>query len=112
MSDQPKPQAQSTIWKKIRRLDLPDETKQNLRDLWYQAKSLVQAIVDWLYRRRELCVSVMLGVAIAYLVYPLPILGPILSTLSVSLSVLYGIALQFKADLDRHFRFVIEGKRV
>jgi hypothetical protein len=104
--------AKSTIWKKIRRLDLPKETKKKLRDLWHEAKALVQAIVEWLYKRRELCATVMLGVAVAYLVHPLPVLGPILGTLSIALSVLYGIGLQFKADLDRHFRFVIEGKRV
>ena len=112
MKDKLKLQNQSTIWKKIRRLDLPKETKEKLRNLWHQAKALVQSLVDWLYNRKEFCATVMLGVAVAYLVHPLPILGPILSTLSVSLSVLYGIGLQFKADLDRHFRFVIEGKRV
>lgn len=112
MTVQPDLQSQSTIWKHIRQLKLPEETKQKLRDLWHRAKSLVQALVNWLYARREFCASVMLGVAIAYLVHPIPALGPILSTLSVSLAVLYGIALQFKADLNRHFRFVIEGQRI
>jgi hypothetical protein len=112
MSEQPKLQARSTIWKKIRRLDLPKETKQRLRDLWHQAKALCQALVDWLYKRREFCTAVMLGVAVAYLVNPLPIVGPILSTLTISLSVLYGIGKQFQADMDRHFRFVVEGRRV
>jgi hypothetical protein len=112
MTVDPHLQSQSTIWKKIRRLDLPDETKKKLRELWHQAKALVQTIVEWLYRRKEFCTTVMLGIAVAYLVHPLPIVGPVLSTLSVSLSVLYGIALQFKADLDRHFRFVVEAQRV
>ena len=86
MPQEPKLKAQSTIWKKIRRLNLPQETKKKLRELWHEAKALIQAIVEWLYKRKEFCASVMLGVAVAYLVHPLPVLGPILATLSVSLS--------------------------
>ena len=108
----PEPESQSTIWKKIRRLDLPREAKQGLRNLWHQARTLVQAIVNWLYQRRQFSSAVMLGVAVAYLLHPLPLVGPILATLSISLAVLYGIALQFRADLDKHFRFVIEGRAV
>ena len=107
-----KPLARSTVWRKIRRLDLPEVTKQKLRDLWAKSRALCQALVTWLYERREFCTSVMLGIALAYLVQPLPVLGPILSTLCIALSVLYGIGKQFQADMNRHFRFVVEGRRV
>ena len=108
----PEPESQSTIWKKIRRLDLPREAKQALRNLWHQARMLVQAIVNWLYQRRQFCSTVMLGVAVAYLVHPFPAVGPVLATLSISFAVLYGIALQVRNDLDKHFRFVVEGRAV
>lgn len=112
MNLNPELESKETVWRKIRKLDLPSEAKKKLRETWHEAKALVQALVNWLYLRREFCTSVMLGVAIAYLVYPFPFLGPILATLSISLSVLYGIALQFRRDLDRHFRFIIEGRAV
>ncbi len=108
----PEHESRETIWKKIRRLNLPRNTKECLRHLWYQAKVLVQAIVNWLYQRRQFCSAVMLGVALAYLVHPFPIVGPTLASLSVSMSVLYGIVLQVRADLDRHFSFIIEGAAV
>jgi hypothetical protein len=108
----PELEPQSTIWKKIRRLDLPREAKKGLRTLWHQARTLVQAIVNWISQRRQFCSAVMLGVAVAYLLHPIPIVGEILATLSISLAVLYGIALQFRADLDKHFRFIIEGRAV
>ena len=98
----------STIWRRIRRLNLPEEIKQKLRDLWHKAKALVQTICEWLYNRRQFCQCVMLGVALAYLVNPLPVVGPILASLSVSLSVLYGIGKQFQADMDRHFGFLTD----
>ena len=41
MSEQPKLKARSTIWKKIRRLELPEEIKETLRTMWHQAKALV-----------------------------------------------------------------------
>ena len=109
---QPHLLSQSTIWRRIRQLRLPEETKQELRSLWPRAKALVQALVNWLYARREFCAAVMLGVAVAYLLHPIPAVGPILGTLAVSLAVLYGIASQIKADMNRHFRFVIEGQRI
>ena len=108
----PESEPQNTIWKKIRQLDLPRKAKQALRDLWHQARALVQAIVNWLYLRRQFCSTVMLGVAVAYLVHPFPAVGPVLATLSISFAVLYGIALQVRNDLDKHFRFVVEGRAV
>lgn len=101
--------SQSTIWRRIRQLNIPEATKQKLRDLWHKAKFLVQTVCQWLYNRRAFCHCLILGVVLAYLVNPLPIVGPILASLSISLSVLYGIGKQFQADLDRHFRFIIEG---
>ncbi|MDD2601138.1 MAG: hypothetical protein PHO37_18255, partial [Kiritimatiellae bacterium] len=74
-----------------------------------KAKFLVQTVCQWLYNRRAFCHCLILGVVLAYLVNPLPIVGPILTSLSISLSVLYGIGKQFQADLDRHFRFIIQG---
>ncbi len=109
MTEQPRLKSKRTMWKKIRQLDLPEATKQKLRDLWQDAKALAQRVVEWLYLRRELCCSIMLGVVLAYLLHPFPILGSVLSTLSITLSVLYGIGLQFRADLARAFpegRFV------
>jgi hypothetical protein len=101
--------SRSSIWKRIRGLNLPEVTKQKLRELWSKCKALVQIICEWLYNRREFCTSVILGVALAYLVNPLPVVGPILASLSVSLAVLYGIGRQFQADMHRHFFQVIEG---
>ncbi len=101
--------SRSTIWRHIRRLNLPEATKQKLRDLWHKAKALVQTICEWLYNRRAFCHCLILGVALAYLLNPLPVVGPILASLSISLAVLYGIGKQFQADLNRHFYNVIEG---
>ena len=106
------PESKQTIWKKIRQLDLPRKAKQELRNLWHHARTLVQAIVNWLYQRRQFCSTVMLGVAVVYLVHPFPAVGPVLATLSISFAVLYGIALQVRNDLDKHFRFVVEGRAV
>ena len=53
----------------------------------------------------------MLGVALAYLLHALPWVGPVLATLSLSLSLLYGLAWQFRSDLERHFHVVIEKPR-
>ena len=102
--------SKSTIWKRIRRLDLPEATKKKLRELWHKLKALVQIICAWLYNRRQFCQCVMLGVALAYLVNPLPVVGPILASLSVSLAVLYGIGKQFQADLNRNFYHMADGK--
>jgi len=102
--------SKSTIWRRIRRLDLPEATKKKLRELWHKLKALVQIICAWLYNRRQFCQCVMLGVALAYLVNPLPVVGPVLASLSVSLAVLYGIGKQFQADMNRHFRFVVDGE--
>ena len=103
-NEQPEEPTKRSIWEKIRMLDIPEAARQKLRALWYRAKELVHAIVTWLYERREFCTSVMLGVAIAYLVGPLPFVGPVLGALSISLGVLHGIVAQFRADLDRHFK--------
>jgi uncharacterized membrane protein YkvA (DUF1232 family) len=100
----------STIWKRIRQLNLPKATKHKLRELWHKAKALVQKIVEWLYLRREFCTSLILGVALAYLVNPLPVVGPILASLSISLAVLYGIGRQFQADMNRHFFQIIDAE--
>ena len=107
----PRPASRAAIWKKIRQLDLPRSTRRCLRSLWYKAQALVEALIRWLCRNRQFCATVMLGIALAYLVHPLPWVGPILATLSISLSVLYGLALQVRSDLDRHFHVVIENPR-
>ncbi len=104
----PEIESKRSIWNKIHRLDLPRKTKEMLRNMWHRAKAIVQALVNWLCQHRQFCSTVMLGVALAYLVHPLPWVGPILSTLSISLAVLYGLALQVRADLDRHFSCVIQ----
>ena len=98
------PESKRSMWRKIRLLDIPEAAREKLRGLWHRTKELVHAIVNWLYERKEFCTSVMLGVAIAYLVGPLPFVGPVLGALSISLSVLHGIVAQFRADLDRHFK--------
>ena len=98
------PESTRSMWRKIRLLDIPEAAREKLRALWYRAKELLRAIVTWLVERREFCSAVMLGVAVAYLVNPLPFVGPVLGALSISLSVLYGIVAQFRADLDRHFK--------
>jgi hypothetical protein len=100
--------SKEAIWREIRRLSLPEETKQKLQDLWHAARELCQSIVTWLHNRREFCTTIMLGIVAAYFVNSLPILGPILSTLTISLSVLYGIGRQFQADMDRHFSFIVQ----
>ncbi len=105
------PESKRSMWRKIRLLDIPEAAREKLRGLWLRAKEIAHAIVTWLYERKEFCTSVMLGVAIAYLVSPLPIVGDILGALSISLSVLHGIVAQFRADLDRHFGLVLQGVR-
>ena len=104
MNEQPEEPTKRSMWRKIRLLDIPEAAREKLRALWYRAKELLRAIVTWLYERKEFCTAVMLGVAVAYLVNPLPFVGPVLGALSISLSVLYGIVAQFRADLDRHFK--------
>ena len=106
-----RPASRAAIWKKIRQIDLPRSTQRGLRRLWYKSRTLVQAIVRWLCLNRQFCASVMLGVALAYLLHALPWVGPVLATLSLSLSLLYGLAWQFRSDLERHFHVVIEKPR-
>ena len=101
-------ESRAAIWKKIRQIDLPHSTKRGLRRLWCKSRTLVQAIVRWLCLNRQFCAAVMLGIALAYLLHPLPWVGPVLATLSLSLSLLYGLAWQFRSDLERHFHVVIE----
>ena len=103
------PESKHSMWRKIRLLDIPEAAREKLRGLWHRAKEIAHAIVTWLYERKEFCTSVMLGVALAYLLGPLPIVGDILGALSISLSVLHGIVAQFRADLDRHFGPVLQG---
>ena len=109
--NQPKPRSRGAIWNTIRQLDLPRSTQRCLRSLLHKARALVEALIRWLCRNRQFCATVMLGIALAYLVHPLPWVGPILATLSISLSVLYGLALQVRSDLERHFHVVIENPR-
>lgn len=111
MNEQPEDPTKRSMWQKIRLLDIPEAAREKLRGLWYRAKEIAHAIVTWLYERKEFCTSVMLGVALAYLLGPLPIVGDILGALSISLSVLHGIVAQFRADLDRHFGPVLQGVR-
>jgi len=99
------------IWKKIQQLDLPHKTKRGLRLLWRKSRTLVQVIVRWLCLNRQFCAAVMLGIALAYLLHALPWVGPVLATLSLSLSILYGLAWQLRSDLERHFHVVIENPR-
>ncbi|MGB0713420.1 MAG: hypothetical protein ACPGUC_07650 [Gammaproteobacteria bacterium] len=107
MSEQPKLKARSTIWKKIRRLELPEEIKETLRTMWHQAKALVERLVEWLYHKRHLTATVALGVALAYLCHYVPIVGPLLADLAISSSVLVGLVRQMRADLDRFFDGVV-----
>ncbi len=109
MNEQPEEPTQRSMWRKIRLLDIPEAAREKLRGLWHRAKEIAHAIVTWLYDRKEFCTSVMLGVALAYLLGPLPIVGDILGALSISLSVLHGIVAQFRADLDRHFGPILQG---
>jgi hypothetical protein len=104
LNEQPEEPTKRSMWRKIRLLDIPEAAREKLRALWYRAKELANAIVNWIYQRKEFCASVLLGVALAYLLGPLPFVGPVLGALSISLSVLYGIVAQFRADLDRHFK--------
>ena len=106
-----RPSSRAAIWKKIRQLDLPRSTRRRLRSLWYAARALVEALIRWLCRHQQFCATVMLGIALAYMVHSLPWVGPILATLSISLSVLYGLALQVRNDLGRQFHVVIENPR-
>ena len=105
------PESKRSMWRKIRLLDIPEAAREKLRGLWLRAKEIAHAIVTWLYERKEFCTAVVLGVALAYLVNPLPFVGPVLGALSISLAVLYGIVAQFRADLDRHFGPVLQGVR-
>lgn len=106
-----RPKSRGAIWKMLQQLDLPHSTRRCLRSLWYKARALVEALIRWLCRNRQFCATVMLGIALAYMVHSLPWVGPILATLSISLSVLYGLALQVRNDLGRHFHVVIENPR-
>ena len=103
------PLARSSVWRLIRQLDLPSKTKTQLRKLWRKSRVVGEALVAWVYHHRVFSSTVMLGVAVAYLVGPLPMVGEVLGNLSVSLSVLWGMIRQFEADLHQHFHVVTEG---
>lgn len=101
------PKNKQTIWQKIRELNVAEKTKEALRALWHQARELCEAIVNWVYANRHFCQALLLGTALAYLVAPFPVVGPVLASVSISLSVLYGIAAQLEAELRRSFEHLI-----
>ena len=96
-----------TFFRKLRRLDLPNRTKTLLNELWRTARTIAARLVEFLYKRREFCASLLLGVCLYYFIAPLAYVGPLLATLSLSLSILHGVIRQFEADMNRHFTVLV-----
>ena len=103
----PKPPRPETFFRKLRRLDLPDRTKTLLKELWRTARGIAARLVGFLYKRREFCTSLLLGVCLYYFIAPLAYVGPLLASLSLSLSILHGVIRQFEADMNRHFTVLV-----
>lgn len=88
-----------TIFRMLSELELPEDIKTKLRRLYHRARHLVVSIVQFLYNKRHFCSYLLLGVILFYLLSTVPMVGPLLASLAISLSLLAGIYKQFEADI-------------
>ncbi len=105
----PKPKTPSpeTFFRKLRRLDLPNRTKALLKELWSTSRGIAARLVGFLYKRRKFVTSLLMGLCLYYFIAPVAYVGPLLATLSLSLSILHGVFRQFEADMSRHFAVLV-----
>ena len=87
----------------LREIQLPEEIKIKLRRLYHQARHVVVSIVLFLHSKRHFCAYTLLGVILFYILSTVPVFGPLLASLALSMSLILGIYKQFLAEIKESF---------
>ena len=103
----PQNTSRRNLFRKIRRLDLPNKCKALLRELYEQAADLVRRIVTFLYSQRIFAVHLALGICLYVCLGPVPVVGKLLATLGLTFGVLYGLFRQLEYDVQRQFAVLV-----
>ena len=103
----PQNSSRRNLFRKIRRLDLPNKCKALLRELYEQAADLVRRIVTFLYSQRIFAVHLALGICLYVCLGPVPVVGKLLATLGLTFGVLYGLFRQLEYDVQRQFAVLV-----
>lgn len=88
------------IVERIKRLNIPEESKQALVLFWTRSKLLVERILDFVDRHREFAESILLGAVIALLLYQIPWLGGFFALITLVTAAAIGVLKELRSDMD------------
>lgn len=95
---------QSTAFAKIAKLEIPERTKEALRNLWKTMKPLTEEILRFVYQHRHLTDSLVLGAIAAFLLGLIPFVGDFLALAALITLPAIGLLFEIRSLLAKHFR--------
>lgn len=94
---------QKEVVEEIKALDLPAKVKAELLRLWFKCKEIVEKLLAFITRHKDLAECLALGALVAFLIAQLPWLGNFLALLALVTSAAVGLMLEMRNYLSQMF---------
>jgi len=91
------------IVNEIKELNIPAKVKAELLMLWFKCREIVEKILAFIRRHKDLAECLILGAIVAFLLSQLPWLGNFLALLALVTSAAVGLMLEMRNALMQVF---------
>ena len=94
---------QKEVVNEIKELDLSGRVKAELLKLWFKCKEIVERLIAFIKRHKDLAECLALGAIVAFLISQLPFMGNFLALLALVTSGAVGLMLEMRNYLSQMF---------